>query len=336
MKAQPTPTSTSAAIKKQILTIDVGSLERPPRHQLSMSQEIVASLRGVTKRYHATTALSNVSLDITRGGVLALLGPNGAGKTTAVKLLLGLAAPSEGKATVFGGDPRDPRSRQRVGAMLQVAKVPETLEVREHVDLFRAYYPAPAPAAEVMSLAGLDGLESRRFGELSGGQKQRVLFALALCGDPELLFLDEPTLGFDVEVRRAFWEVIRRFVARGRTVLLTTHYLEEADALADRIVVIDHGKIVADGTSSEIKARVAGRRIRCRTRLLEAELRAIEGVRDVKLDGDRVELFATNAESVVRVLLAGDAELSDLEVTNVGLEDAFLALTRKELPDVAA
>jgi ABC-2 type transport system ATP-binding protein len=261
--------------------------------------------------------------------VLALLGPNGAGKTTAVKLLLGLAAPSEGKAVLFGGDPRDARTRQRIGAMLQVGKVPETLKVREHVDLFRAYYPSPAPAAQVIEAAGLIGLEGRRFGELSGGQKQRVLFALALCGDPELLFLDEPTLGFDVEVRRAFWEEIRRFVARGRTVLLTTHYLEEADALADRIVVIDRGAIIADGSPADIKARVAGRRIRCRTTLDASRLRAIAGVHDVRLDGDRAELFATEAESVVRELLARDATLSELEVTGVGLEDAFLQLTRR-------
>jgi ABC-2 type transport system ATP-binding protein len=292
-----------------------------------MSIESVASLAGVTKRYGATVALNGVSLDITLGGVVALLGPNGAGKTTAVKLLLGLAAPTAGRATLFGGDPRDAKTRQRIGAMLQVGKVPETLKVREHIDLFRSYYPSPAPAGVVISAAGLDGLEDRRFGELSGGQRQRVLFALALCGDPDLLFLDEPTLGFDVEVRRAFWEEIRRFVSRGRTVLLTTHYLEEADALADRIVVIDRGAIVADGTSAEIKSRVSGRRIRCTTRLREAELHAIAGVRRVTIDRERVELFASNAESVVRELLTRDAGLSDLEVTSVGLEDAFLALT---------
>jgi ABC-2 type transport system ATP-binding protein len=300
-----------------------------------MTSDLVASLGGVTKRYGQTTALDSVTLDITRGGVVALLGPNGAGKTTAVRLLLGLAAPTLGKATLFGGDPRDARLRQRIGAMLQVGKVPETLKVREHVDLFRSYYPNPAPAAEVMAAAGLAGLEGRRFGELSGGQRQRVLFALALCGNPDLLFLDEPTLGFDVEVRRAFWEEIRRFVANGRTVLLTTHYLEEADALADRIVVIDRGHIVADGTSSEIKAKVSGRRIRCRTRLSAPELRAIAGVRDVTLERDRAELFASGAESVVRELLSRDMTVADLEVTNVGLEDAFLALTKHASEEAA-
>jgi ABC-2 type transport system ATP-binding protein len=299
-----------------------------------MTSEIVASLRGVTKRYGATTALDDLTLDIARGGVVALLGPNGAGKTTAVKLLLGLASPSHGTARLFGADPRDARARRRIGAMLQVGKVPETLTVREHVDLFRAYYPQPAPAARVMSAAGLAGLEDRRFGELSGGQKQRVLFALALCGDPELLFLDEPTLGFDVELRRAFWEEIRRFVDLGRTVLLTTHYLEEADALADRIVVVDRGAIVADGSPAQIKSRVAGRRIHCRTSIDVDTLRAIPGVRDATVERGRATLLAVAAESVVRELLARDPALSELEVANVALEDAFLALTTHASPDL--
>jgi len=300
-----------------------------------MSRDVVAELHGVTKRYGTILALDDLSFELEKGGVVALLGPNGAGKTTAVKLLLGLAAPTRGRATLFDRDPRDAEARRRIGAMLQVAKVPETLKVREHIDLFRAYYPTPAPVGDVVAAAGLEEVMDRRFGELSGGQRQRVLFALALCGDPDILFLDEPTLAFDVEVRRAFWEQIRRFVARGRTVLLTTHYLEEADALADRIVVIDHGRVIADGTSASIKARVPGRRIRCRTALGDTELRALRGVHDVRVDRDRVELLVTTAEPVVRDLLARDESLSELEVTGVGLEDAFLALTRRT-PQVAA
>jgi len=290
-------------------------------------REVVARLDQVTKRYGDTIALRDLSLDISRGGVLALLGPNGAGKTTSVKLLLGLASPSSGAATLFGGDPKRAANRRRIGAMLQVGKVPETLRVREHIELFRSYYPAPLAFSEVLELGGLEGIEDRKFGDLSGGQRQRVLFALALCGDPELLFLDEPTLGFDVEVRRAFWKQIRGFVARGRTVLLTTHYLEEADALADRVVVINHGSIVADGSPSEIKSKVSGRRIRCVTSLTEANLRALPGVTQASIDSGRAEILATAAESVVREMLARDAELSQLEVTSVGLEDAFIALT---------
>jgi ABC-2 type transport system ATP-binding protein len=291
---------------------------------------IVAQLIGATKKYGDTVALNNVSLDINAGGVVAILGPNGAGKTTTVKLLLGLTPPTSGKALLFGKDPKLVASRQRIGAMLQVAKVPETLRVREHIELFRSYYPKPLPPSEVIELGGLAGLENRKFGELSGGQRQRVLFALALCGDPEVLFLDEPTLGFDVEVRRAFWNQIRGFVARGRTVVLTTHYLEEADALADRVVVIDHGKIVADGTPSEIKSRVAGKRILCKTALTEQQIAAIAGVTSVKIDGGRTEIFAASAEQVVRELLSRDNSLTDLEVINLGLEDAFLSLIRGE------
>ncbi len=210
--------------------------------------------------------------------------------------------------------------------MLQVAKVPETLRVREHVDLFRSYYPKPLPASEVIEVGGLAGLENKKFGELSGGQRQRVLFALALAGDPEVLFLDEPTLGFDVEIRRAFWQQIRGLVSRGRTVVLTTHYLEEADALADRVVVIDRGRVIADGTSSEIKTRVTGKRVRCLTRLTEQEVRAINGVTAVKIDGERTEILTPVAEPVVRELLSRDSLLSDLEVLSLGLEDAFLSL----------
>ena len=281
----------------------------------------------VSKKYGDKVALRDVTLDIQPGGVVALLGPNGAGKTTSVKLMLGLIAPSSGTVALFGKNPRDSVARKRIGAMLQVGKVPETLKVREHIDLFRSYYPSPLSAESVYAAAGLEGIEDSRFGDLSGGQRQRVLFALAICGDPDMLFLDEPTLGFDVEARRSFWEQIRAFVARGRTVLLTTHYLEEADALADRIVVIDHGSIIADGTPSEIKQRVAGRKIKCTTTLSEDDLREIPGVTDVRFDRGNAELVVTNAESVARELLFTDAKLSNLEISGVQLEEAFLALT---------
>jgi ABC-2 type transport system ATP-binding protein len=184
------------------------------------------------------------------------------------------------------------------------------------------------PPAEVLAAAGLEELKDRQFGELSGGQRQRVLFALAICGDPDLLFLDEPTVGLDVEARRMLWDEIRKLVRRGKTVLLTTHYLQEADALADRVAVINQGEIIAEGTPSEIKAQTAGKRIRCITSLAVSALRQIPGVTEVKQDREAVEIHAAQAEAVVRELLARDATLSGLEITSAGLEEAFLALTQ--------
>jgi len=291
--------------------------------------ETAAELRGAVKRYGAVTALAGVDLTIRSGEVVAVLGPNGAGKTTAVQILLGLAQPSAGTARLFGHEPRSTAARVRVGAMLQVSKVPETLKVREHIHLISSYYPRPLPMREVIAAAGLSGLEERLFGKLSGGQRQRVLFALALCGDPDLLFLDEPTVSMDVEARRSFWEQIRQRAGAGRSVLLTTHYLEEADALADRIVLLDRGRIVAEGTPAEIKARVLGKRIRCRTRLSLAELAALPGVRDARRPEatQEAEILAAEAEPVVRELLARDPGLSGLDVRGAGLEEAFLALT---------
>jgi len=289
---------------------------------------VVASLEGVSKKYGEVCALRNVNFNVSAGQVVALLGPNGAGKTTAIKLLLGLIQPNSGETRVFGGDPTHPQNRMRTGAMLQVGKVPETLRVREHIDLFSTYYPNPLPLAEVLAAAGLEKLCNRKFGDLSGGQRQRTLFALAICGNPDLLFLDEPTVGLDVEARRTLWEEIRRLVDRGKTVLLTTHYLEEADALADRIAVINQGQIIAEGTPSAIKSQTSGKRIRCITALSVADLLLIPGVTAAKRDREATEIHTAGAETVVRALLARDPTLSGLEITTAGLEEAFLALTQ--------
>ncbi|MGA9074119.1 MAG: ABC transporter ATP-binding protein [Candidatus Sulfotelmatobacter sp.] len=305
----------------------IATLE-PQNMQRASSGALVASLEGVIKNYGEVRALRNVNFAVRAGQVVALLGPNGAGKTTAVKLLLGLILPNSGKTRVFGGDPTNPQNRMRTGAMLQVGRVPETLRVREHIDLFSSYYPDPLPLEEVLATAGLEKLRDRKFGDLSGGQRQRTLFALAICGDPDLLFLDEPTVGLDVEARRALWEEIRRLVERGKTVLLTTHYLEEADALADRIAVINQGEIIAEGTPAEIKSQTSGKRIRCVTALNVASVLQLPGVTAAKQDREAVEIHAAEAESVVRALLARDPTLSGLEITTAGLEEAFLALTQ--------
>ena len=300
-------------------------LRRPTRN---IQGAVVARLDHASKNYGEVRALHNVDLNVHAGEVVAVLGPNGAGKTTAVKLLLGLAAPNEGSVSVFGGDPRNPQNRLRTGAMLQVARVPETLRVREHIDLFSSYYPKPMPMADTLAAAGLKEIANRKFGELSGGQKQRVLFALAICGDPDLVFLDEPTVGLDVEARRILWDEIRKLVARGKTVLLTTHYLQEADALADRIVVIDKGEIIAEGTPAEIKSRTAGRQIRCVSSLPIASICEIAGVLEVRTDRDSFIIQTATPDAVLRELFVRDRDLSGIEVTSAGLEEAFLALTQ--------
>jgi len=310
----------------------------------SAGSQYAAELTQVSKRYGEVTALDGLSLAVEPGEVVALLGPNGAGKTTAVSLLLGLLAPDGGSARLFGQDPRSPAARMRAGAMLQISKVPETLTVGEHLQLFASYYPAPLPVAEAVALAGLEGLEDRPYGKLSGGQQQRLLFALAVVGDPDLLFLDEPTVGLDVVSRRGLWGRIRELVQRGRTVLLTTHYLEEAESLADRIVVVDRGRVIAEGTPAEIEARAGNRRVRCRTAVPLGTVRGMPGVVRAEVlhaeashgngngsrrpgRGDLVEILTGAAEAVVRELLERDADLHDLEVRGAGLEEAFLALT---------
>ncbi len=289
----------------------------------------VAQLKAVRKQYGQQVALDGVDFVIGTGEVVALLGPNGAGKTTMLRLLLGLASPSNGTVEVFGRNPKLDGTRARTGAMLQVGKVPETLRVSEHIDLFSSYYPNPLALNEVLAIAGLNGLERRAFGELSGGQKQRVLFALAICGNPDLLFLDEPTVGLDVESRRAMWSQIRHLVTCGKTVLLTTHYLEEADALATRIAIIHQGRIVADGTPEAIKTKTLGKRVRCVTSLPASAVQQFAYVIDVKADRGALDIHTTQAEVLVRQLLSQDPLLTGLEVSSGGMEEAFLALTNQ-------
>ena len=298
----------------------------------------VATLSHITKRYaNGVLALDDLSLTLHRGEIVALLGPNGAGKSTAVKLLMGLSAPTSGAVRIFDADPRHAATRLRTGVMLQVGKAPEMLRVREHINIFRGYYPTPVPYADLVRAAGLEGIESRMFGQLSGGQKQRALFALALAGDPDLVFLDEPTVGLDIEARRGMWAEIRSLAARGKTVLLTTHYLEEADVLANRIVVINKGRVICEGTPAEVKSLGAGtagaitsrtlKIIRCFTDLPKATLLAIPGVTSADLNGNLTSISSTQPERSLRELLALDPNLHSLEVQSPALEDAFLALT---------
>jgi ABC-2 type transport system ATP-binding protein len=300
--------------------------------------ETVASLAHITKRYaNGVLALDNLSLTLRRGEIVALLGPNGAGKSTAVKLMMGLSTPSGGSVRIFGSDPRQTATRLRTGVMLQVGRAPEMLRVSEHINIFRGYYPNPMAYADIVRAAGLESVEDRMFGQLSGGQKQRMLFALSLAGDPDLIFLDEPTAGLDVEARRGMWVQIRSLAERGKTVLLTTHYLEEADALAHRIVVINKGRMVCEGTPAEVKSLGSGvqgnstshglKIIRCSTSLAASTLLVIPGVTSAKANGPLVSITSTQAEATLREMLALDQNLHSLEVQSPALEDAFLALT---------
>ena len=288
---------------------------------------VVAALSGVTKTYGPTKALDGVDLEVHGGEVVAVLGPNGAGKTTAVGLLLGTLRPTRGCVSVFGRDPAQRRHLARVGSMLQISGVPSTLRVQEHVELFRSYYAKPLAFEDVIASAGLAGLERRLYGKLSGGQKQRLHLALALCGNPDLLFLDEPTTGLDVESKRALMSEIRSIIDAGRTVVLTTHDVEDADALADRIVLLHRGTVIATGTPDEIKRRTAGSRIAAVTSLAADAIAALPGVTRLRRDTHRTEIFASRPGPVVRGLLGMDPELKDLEVTRTTLEEAFLSLT---------
>jgi ABC-2 type transport system ATP-binding protein len=285
-------------------------------------------LEQVTKNYGSVQALKGISLTIEPGEVVAILGPNGAGKTTTISLMIGMRRPSSGCVMLFGKNPRLARDREHIGVMLQESGVPATLKVRELVELFGRFHEHPMPTQEAIKMAGLEEKSSARLAQLSGGQKQRVYFALALVGNPEVLFLDEPTTGLDVESRLAFWEQITHQTAQGKTIILTTHNLEEADALARRIVLINLGQIIADGTPEQIKSKVGGKRISFRAphTTLE-ELSALVGTQAFQQRGNTFEMLTKDPDAVLATLTRHGVELSDLEVVGAGLEEAFLQLT---------
>lgn len=306
---------------------DVGV--RAARGDQDRMAAVQVELCHVSKSFGAVQALRDVSVAVRHGEVVALLGPNGAGKTTAISIMLGLRTPTTGQARLLGRDPHDLRARSGCGVMLQESGVPMGLTVRELVDLFRSYYPTPLPAKQAITMAGLEEKATARAGALSGGQRQRLYGALAVCGDPAVLFLDEPTASLDVEARRAFWVQMRAFVQAGKTVLLTTHHLEEADALADRVVVIDHGRVIADATPAALKARVAGKRVSFDLRQpIDAALFAGLPVQNLELTPHRVTLLSAAPEAVLHALFVRGTALHNLDVVGVGLEDAVLSLTQ--------
>jgi len=297
---------------------------------MATGEEALAVLRGASKSYGALRALDGVDLELHGGELLALLGPNGAGKTTAIGLLLGLLRADAGEVELFGMDPQRIEARRGIGVMLQGAALPPTLRVGELIRLAASYYPSPRSVVESAELAGVADLLRRPYGKLSGGQQRRVQFALALCGRPRLLFLDEPTVGMDIEAREKLWKAIRALVGEGVSVVLTTHYLEEAEALADRVCVLVRGKVASEGSVEALRARIALKRVWCATRLPLAEVAAWPEVAEARLDGERLCLATEHVEPLVRRLLAQDARLSALEVRVAGLAEAFVELTRDD------
>jgi ABC-2 type transport system ATP-binding protein len=286
---------------------------------------LVKSWRGPAGPVHA---VRGIDVTITRGETVALLGPNGAGKSTTIDMILGLARPDSGTISVLGRSPSEAIKQGLIGAMLQTGELIRDLSVRELIAMVAALYPSPMDVDEVLELAGLSEAAPQRTQKLSGGQTQRARFAVALVSDPQVLILDEPTVAMDVEARRAFWAAMRRFAARGRTVMFATHYLEEADANADRAVLMAHGKVVADGPTTEIKARVGTRTIRATLPGVPTdELSVLAGVNSAERHGDAVILICSDSDRAIRDLLELYPAVRDIEITGAGLEDAFVQLT---------
>jgi ABC-2 type transport system ATP-binding protein len=296
--------------------------------ELAVERGAPVRLGGLYKRYGEVRAVDGVDLVIAPGEVVALLGPNGAGKSTTVDMVLGLTAPDAGEVTVFGETPRDAVRAGSVGAMLQGGALLEDATVAEMVGLVAALHRKPGSVAETLERAGLTKVADRRGTKLSGGQKQRVRFALALASDPDLLVLDEPTVAMDVEARRQFWQSMREYTGTGRTVLFATHYLEEAEDYADRVVLLRAGRVVADGAVATVRAAVSGRKLRAVVPGVDHRVPlALPGVTSVEVRGERIELACSDSDAALRALLAAYPEAHDIEITAVGLEDAFLALT---------
>lgn len=286
------------------------------------------TLKGVSKSYRAVQAVRDLSLAVRRGETTALLGPNGAGKSTTIGMILGLLEPSGGTISVLGTSPAAAVAAGRVGAMLQDGGMMSGVRVAELLRMLAALYPNPMSVEHVCGLCQLQGLEQRRVDRLSGGQTQKLRLAVSLVGNPDLLILDEPTAGMDVEARRRFWAAMNTEAARGRTILFSTHYLEEADANSDRIVVLANGRVVADGTPEGIKESVGLRAIRFTApHAASLDLSTLPAVKTSSLRGDRIEIRSTDTDAVLRAVIRQWPGARDFEITGIGLEDAFIALT---------
>ncbi|GII64212.1 ABC transporter ATP-binding protein [Sphaerisporangium krabiense] len=293
--------------------------------------EILARTVEVTRRYGAVTALDRVSLDIHAGELVGLLGPNGAGKSTLINLFAGLRRPTSGAVELFGGSPRDPARRRGIGVTPQETGLPPTLRVGECVDFVAAHYPGALGRQALLERFDLADLARRQIGGLSGGQKRRLAVALAFAGEPRLVFLDEPTTGLDVEARHALWDGIRRFHAAGGTVVLTSHYLEEIEALAERVVVIAEGRVLADDTMAAVRGLVSVHRVTVSVPD-PSVVTGLPGVLGVEHQGARAHLLTADADTLVRELVLADVPFSGLEVRPTSLEEAFLTVTAQRQP----
>jgi len=291
-----------------------------------MTGPTIVEVSNLGKSYTAITALDDVSFSVQSGEVLTLLGPNGAGKTTLIKLLLGRLRPCRGEIQIFGLAPGSMAVRRQSGTMLQVATLPETVKVSEQLQLFRSYYPAPMAYQELLHLSGLEDLAQRYCRQLSVGQKQCLLFALAICGRPRLLLLDEPSVGMDIRARQTLWRSVEALKAEGTSVILTTHYLEEADQLSDRILLLQRGRVIREGTPAQIKATGRYHEISFRGGLSLTQLQQMASIEQISQQGERLSLRTRDPSQVLRQLLSQVERLDELNVSGASLEDAFLAL----------
>ncbi|QVY63027.1 ABC transporter ATP-binding protein [Cytobacillus gottheilii] len=300
--------------------------------------ETIITLNGVTKKFKEMKAVDDVTLTIQKGEIVAILGPNGAGKTTTIMMMLGLLQPSSGTVTLFGSPPKEKKVRERIGTMLQEVSVIDALTVREILQLFRSYYPKSLSIHELVTLTGLNEEDmKKRADKLSGGQKRRLSFALALAGDPDLLFFDEPTVGMDISSRRKFWNTVKELQNKGKTVVFTTHYLQEADDAADRIILFQKGKVIADGTPAQIKSKLSRQSVSFvpgQNALSYEELRSIPAVTEVYQKGDRCYLVSENSDIVVAEIFNRKLDVKDILVESGRLDEAFEQLTAQEGADV--
>ncbi len=319
-----------------MMRVDTVSSARSDRQTAETSavntSEIAMRLAGLTKQFGSLRAVNDIHLEIRRGETVALLGPNGAGKTTTISMLLGLLAPDGGTISVLGMPPAEAIRSGRIGAMLQEGSLMPGVRVGELLDYVLSLRSSPVSRERLVATAGLTGLEGRRVDRLSGGQTQRVRFALAIASEPEVLVLDEPTAAMDVEARHDFWANMRTYTSAGRTILVATHYLEEAEAFASRVVVVAHGRLVADGSVAELQQHFGVHTVRFRAAtdgIPQAVLEDLAGVRQVQRDGDLITLQTSDADATVRALVSGDITWRDLDVRSANLDDVFMALVAK-------